>query len=101
MDVYLDTNLWNALFNQNIRVDVLLDSLEKRDIRLVLSEAGALASEINIRDMGLHLDLGVDVPRDLSKSMEQENGLALGSLGPQAGNHACAHREACKYCRAW
>ena len=38
MDVYLDTNLWNALFNQSIRVDVLLDSLEKRDIRLVLSD---------------------------------------------------------------
>ena len=38
MDVYLDTNLWNALFNQSVRVDVLLDSLDKRDIRLVLSD---------------------------------------------------------------
>jgi hypothetical protein len=38
MDVYLDTNLWNALFNQRVRVDVLLDSLEKRGIRLVLSD---------------------------------------------------------------
>jgi hypothetical protein len=38
MDVYLDTNLWNALFNQHVPVDVLLDSLEKRGIRLVLSD---------------------------------------------------------------
>jgi hypothetical protein len=38
MDVYLDTNLWNALFNQSVRVEVLLDSLGKRDIRLVLSD---------------------------------------------------------------
>jgi hypothetical protein len=38
MDVYLDTNLWNALFHQRVRVDVLLDSLGKRDIRLVLSD---------------------------------------------------------------
>ena len=38
MAVYLDTNLWNALFNQSVHVDALLDSLEKRDIRLVLSD---------------------------------------------------------------
>jgi hypothetical protein len=38
MDVYLDTNLWNALFNQRVSVDTLLDSLEKRNIRLVLSD---------------------------------------------------------------
>lgn len=38
MDVYLDTNLWNALFNQSVHVDALLDSLDKRDIRLVLSD---------------------------------------------------------------
>ncbi|MDE3202427.1 MAG: hypothetical protein KGN79_16070, partial [Acidobacteriota bacterium] len=38
MDVYLDTNLWNALFNQSVRVDVLLGSLDKRGIRLVLSD---------------------------------------------------------------
>jgi len=33
---------------------------------------------INIRCMCLHLDPGSHVPRDLRKSMEQENGLALG-----------------------
>ena len=38
MDVYQDTNLWNALFNQSVRVEVLLDSLEKRDTHLVLSD---------------------------------------------------------------
>lgn len=38
MDVYLDTNLWNALFNQRVHVDALLDSLGKRDVRLVLSD---------------------------------------------------------------
>jgi hypothetical protein len=38
VDVYLDTNLWNALFNQRVRVDTLLDSLEKRGIRLVLGD---------------------------------------------------------------
>gem|GEM_PF-5402583 len=56
---------------------------------------------INIRYMGLHLEPGSHVPRDLRKSMEQENGLALGSLAPQVGNHACTHREACEYRRTW